>query len=311
METERVTGAEAVEFLLSRNYVTRLCAGAQRCGLSIANTVVGPVSLGRARFDMVADLRGGRRGVVGIGRARAGRLSYDYSGEELRWERGNVFVAVEPASEYVLHVEDLDVDHTVIDMEVFDQIAQPPPGERLRLTGHAPVSPQAAATWLRAWTAVSDLATETAGPVTPLVAGQAARLLAAVTLATFPHNGVLETTIDDRRDAHPAALRRAISYIEANADLDLTVVDIARSAYVSTRSVQLAFRRHLDTTPMAYLRRLRLDRAHTELLAAVPGDGTTVTGVSARWGWSRPSRFAADYRAAYGRHPHQVLRSGG
>ncbi|WP_228717474.1 helix-turn-helix transcriptional regulator [Allosaccharopolyspora coralli] len=105
-------------------------------------------------------------------------------------------------------------------------------------------------------------------------------------------------------------LRRAVAFIEANPDLDLTLTDIARAANVSPRALQLAFRRHLDTTPMHYLRRVRLDRAHHDLQNAVAGDGTTVTGVAARWGYARPSRFAADYRSAYGEHPHRTLHTG-
>jgi transcriptional regulator GlxA family with amidase domain len=64
----------------------------------------------------------------------------------------------------------------------------------------------------------------------------------------------------------------------------------------------------MDTTPMAYLRRARLDHAHRDLLQASPGDGTTVTTVSYRWGFSSPSRFAQHYRAAYGIAPFETLR---
>ena len=72
--------------------------------------------------------------------------------------------------------------------------------------------------------------------------------------------------------------------------------------------MQIAFRRQLDTTPMAYLRRVRLDRAHEQLRAADPGQGTTVTTVATRWGFASPSRFTADYRAAYGELPSHALR---
>lgn len=158
---------------------------------------------------------------------------------------------------------------------------------------------------------MSDIVAAPALSVPDLVVGQASRLLAAVTLATFPNSAVVAPTSSDRRDAHPTVVRRAVSFVEANLDLDLSVADIARAAHVSIRALHLAFRRHLDTTPMAYLRRVRLDRAHAELVAAVPGDGTTVTDVAARWGWARPSRFSASYHAAYGRHPSQDLARSG
>jgi transcriptional regulator GlxA family with amidase domain len=112
----------------------------------------------------------------------------------------------------------------------------------------------------------------------------------------------------DRVDATPTTLTRAIAFIDANPDLDIGVVDIARAAHVTVRAVQLAFRRHLDTTPMAYLRRVRLDRAHEQLRAASPDDGTTITQVAARWGYPDPSRFTARYRRAYGQPPSHTLR---
>ena len=67
-----------------------------------------------------------------------------------------------------------------------------------------------------------------------------------------------------------------------------------------------AFRRHLGTTPMTYLRRVRLGCAHQELHDG--GDGLTVTEIAYRWGFSNPSRFAQYYRAEYGTGPSDTLR---
>jgi AraC-like DNA-binding protein len=61
---------------------------------------------------------------------------------------------------------------------------------------------------------------------------------------------------------------------------------------------------------MAYLRRTRLEYAHQELGAAIPGDGTTVTDVAARWGYANLSRFTSSYRRAYGELPSHTLRGG-
>ncbi|MBV9819377.1 MAG: helix-turn-helix transcriptional regulator [Solirubrobacterales bacterium] len=101
--------------------------------------------------------------------------------------------------------------------------------------------------------------------------------------------------------------RRAIAFVDANPDLDITVGDIARAAHVTSRAVQLAFRRHLNTTPTAYLRQVRLQHAHQQLQAALPEDGLTVTRVALEWGFANPSRFARHYRAAYGRPPGDTL----
>jgi transcriptional regulator GlxA family with amidase domain len=142
----------------------------------------------------------------------------------------------------------------------------------------------------------------------PLLSGAASRLLAATLLATFPNTWIIEPNHQDSIDASPTTIARAIAYIDNNADLDITVVDIARAASVTVRAVQLAFRRHLDMTPMAYLRRVRLDRAHEQLHSASRSDGATITTIAARWGFADPSRFAALYRHTYGRPPSRTLQ---
>ena len=83
---------------------------------------------------------------------------------------------------------------------------------------------------------------------------------------------------------------------------------MAEAVGVSVRSLQEAFRTHLDTTPMAHLRAVRMSRVHAELLAG--GDGTTVTDVALRWGVTHAGRFAQEYRRMYGRSPSETLRSG-
>jgi AraC-like DNA-binding protein len=142
----------------------------------------------------------------------------------------------------------------------------------------------------------------------PLIVSGTARMLAIALLTSFPNTWVTEPLPRDRTDGTPAALSRAIDFIERNTDADIAAADIARAARVTVRAVQLAFRRHLDTTPTAYLRMLRLGRAHEQLLAADPADGTTVRQVAARWGYANLSRFAADYRRAYGQAPSRTLR---
>lgn len=100
---------------------------------------------------------------------------------------------------------------------------------------------------------------------------------------------------------------RAVAFIENRARDDITVTDIAAAAFVTVRAVQLAFRRHLDTTPMMYLRRVRLEHAHDDLLSADP-DRSTVTAIAAGWHFANASRFSAYYRAAFGVSPGQTLR---
>ena len=104
-------------------------------------------------------------------------------------------------------------------------------------------------------------------------------------------------------------LQRAMAFIHEHARDDISAADIAGAACVTTRAVQLAFRRYAGTTPMGYLRQVRLDQAHRELLAARPAPGI-VTRIAADWQFGNPGRFTAYYRAAFGVLPSQTLQDG-
>jgi transcriptional regulator GlxA family with amidase domain len=139
------------------------------------------------------------------------------------------------------------------------------------------------------------------------VVSTASLYLAASVLNTFPNNALTDPTIEDRHDASTHTVGRATAFIDEHAHEDISAADIAAAACVTIRAVQLAFRRHLGTTPMAYLRNIRLERARRELLDTDP-TRTTVTAIAARWGFASPSRFTAHYRAAYGIPPSHTLR---
>jgi AraC-like DNA-binding protein len=141
-----------------------------------------------------------------------------------------------------------------------------------------------------------------------LSCGQTQRLLAASLLATFA-NTALDALTDSRESVNePTALRRAVAFINAHAHEDIGITQIAQAGRVGPRGLQQAFRRYRDTTPMQYLRRVRLDRAHRELLAGHPHRGDTVSAIAARWGFAHAGRFSAAYRDAYGYSPSQTLR---
>lgn len=200
---------------------------------------------------------------------------------------------------------------TMFDPQLLDQVAESSSGrdrEPVRLTGHRPVSAAAGRLLRNTITHLRDHVL--ADPVLraePLVTANATRYLAATALAALPNNARTEPTGTDAHDAHPDTLRRALAHMDAHVAADITVADIAAAAHVTVRAIQLAFRRHLGTTPMAYLRRMRLQAAHEQLCATSPGSGKTVTSIAALWGFAHPGRFAAAYRRAYGRAPSDTL----
>lgn len=108
-------------------------------------------------------------------------------------------------------------------------------------------------------------------------------------------------------EATPRNIRAAIDFMHANLHQPLTVTEIAEAAGVSVRSLQAGFQQFQDTTPIAYLRRLRLEAVHTELSLAE--NRLPVGEVALKWGFTQMGRFAAQYLAAYGIHPSVTARS--
>jgi AraC-like DNA-binding protein len=141
----------------------------------------------------------------------------------------------------------------------------------------------------------------------PLLSAQLRRMFVASVVEAY--SGVIQTDVGCAGDVRPPAVRRAVAYLEDNAADDVRLGDVSAAARVSNRALQDAFRRHLDTTPMAYLKAIRLARAHEELRRLSVEDGTTVAAVAYRWGFGNLGRFAADYRREFGRTPSEVLRA--
>jgi AraC-like DNA-binding protein len=106
--------------------------------------------------------------------------------------------------------------------------------------------------------------------------------------------------------ATPRSVRRVIDLVQGHPQDPHTLGDLARTAGVSARRLQEAFREHVGSTPMEYLRAVRLDRVHDELRAGT----SSVTEAAHRWGFSHPSRFAAAYRARFGVLPSVTAREG-
>ncbi|MGK4580584.1 AraC family transcriptional regulator [Kitasatospora sp. HPMI-4] len=109
----------------------------------------------------------------------------------------------------------------------------------------------------------------------------------------------------------PSALRRATNYCAEHAHEPISVADIAQAARVSVRTLREGFRAHLNTSPLAYLKSVRLDHARRDLIAVARGQATgMVTEIASRWGFTHLGRFSADYRRTYGQSPSQTLRRG-
>jgi transcriptional regulator GlxA family with amidase domain len=167
---------------------------------------------------------------------------------------------------------------------------------------------EAVQAWSRAYQHVrKTVAGENGAPPPPMVVDALERLLVTATVSSWAQPETEGAVGRGDRDGHPATLRRAIAFIEASPHEDISIEDIADAACVTVRAVQMSFRRHLNTTPMAYLRQVRLACAHAELQTGAAEE--TVGTIARRWRFSNAGRFAAAYRVAYGHPPLATLRN--
>lgn len=89
-------------------------------------------------------------------------------------------------------------------------------------------------------------------------------------------------------------------------DDPLTVGDLAARCGLGLRALQKNFLLHFDTTPLAYLRTLRLQKARRLLQE---GTATwSVTGAALDAGFAHLGRFSAAYREQFGEYPHETLQ---
>jgi AraC-like DNA-binding protein len=180
----------------------------------------------------------------------------------------------------------------------------------LRFEGATAVSTATANHWRGVSELVTrELHTQGSAVTNPLVAEQLLRTVATAVLVTFPNTTMTAGKVRGPGQVAPAAVRRAVAYLEANAAEPVRLAEVAAAAGLGVRALQYAFVRHYGLSPTRYLRRIRLDNAHRDLQAADPTRGDTVAAIAAAWGFATPSRFATLYRETYGRPPSHTLRT--
>jgi transcriptional regulator GlxA family with amidase domain len=103
----------------------------------------------------------------------------------------------------------------------------------------------------------------------------------------------------------PAMVRRLEEFIEAHWREAITIERLAAEAGVSIRAVFRAFERSRGYSPMAFAKAVRLKRAREILTSGDPG--VSVTATAFKTNFANPSRFAKDYREAFGELPSQTV----
>ncbi|OBZ94955.1 AraC family transcriptional regulator [Pararhizobium polonicum] len=132
------------------------------------------------------------------------------------------------------------------------------------------------------------------------------RTIMVAMLESVPHrySALLERPASP---AMPRQVKRAIDYMIANIASPIQVEDIAQASGVSIRSLQVGFQQFKDTTPLNYLRQLRLEGVRRELVGG-RHDRISISDVARNWGFTHMGRFSVLYREAFGEMPTETLQ---
>ena len=256
-------------------------------------------------------LAGQPHGAVCVCHLRAGRVRLTRRRDSQLLQKGDVFVLADAVDAFTADWSEADCSMLRLPVGALESAADPVragSGAPFAFLSGRPVTAGAGRRFAQV-TSFADRHLAESGAATDRVMRDAVgHLLAATVLTTFPTSLVPESPALPPRTDVPTTVASALDFIARNADLPIRPADIAAHALVSERALQMAFRNHLATSPAEYVRRYRLARIHEELAGAVPGDGTAVTEVAARWTFTESSRFAAHYRRVYGELPSQTLR---
>ncbi len=114
------------------------------------------------------------------------------------------------------------------------------------------------------------------------------------------------TQARDASSALPADLVRALGWLRGHLSEPIQLEVLAQVGGVRPRTLETHFKMFLGTTPLGWVRRMRLARARRELLHH--GPQATVTAIALASGFSQLGRFAAQYRKAFGELPSTTIQ---
>lgn len=262
------------------------------------------------------------RRVVQLGQAPRGRICFavplTLSGAvriQGREVDDRSVLVLRPGEEFMLHVPSgIDLVVITFDQALFEQaIAAAPQPEALSSLLKQPVVRVAARCLGQARMHLLKLF-EDAFPAAEIAASPATeQQLEAALMAEF-----IEMFADPACDKQQRHGSSSASYIvEKSHRLTVddsghppSVLDLCKRLRISRRAVQNGFRSVAETSPLNYLRCIRLNGVRRDLLASRPRH-LTIGDAAARWGFFHLSHFTADYRTLFGELPSQTRRADG
>lgn len=153
----------------------------------------------------------------------------------------------------------------------------------------------------------ADLEETQTGLLHPKVVGSLEDTLARLLLVSVPHNYSDAFSERAENTVAPYYIKRVEEFVRTRYRKKLSLDDLIKASGVSGRSLHSGFRKYRDTTPMGFLKSVRINTAHAALKNA--GEKTTsVTDVALDCGFLSPGKFSQDYKRYFDVSPSVTLK---
>lgn len=158
-------------------------------------------------------------------------------------------------------------------------------------------------TWMESCLALSELGVDPEAHIGQTLLNT---FLSTLLLGLTPHLDCFEPP-QQTPSGYPDYLQAAKNFIDENFAHITRISTVAQTVGISSRQLQYVFTRHLGTTPIQYLREVRLLAAHQLLLRANPAQGDSVSSIASKVGFDHLGRFSAYYGQKFGSAPSRTL----
>lgn len=106
--------------------------------------------------------------------------------------------------------------------------------------------------------------------------------------------------------ARKKVVDKARDYVLSNLNTPPSIIELCNVIGTSRRKLQYCFQDTLGINPVTFLRLVRLNAAHRDLLNK--NSESCVQDIAAKWGFLHLSRFASEYKALFKELPSETLR---
>ena len=94
--------------------------------------------------------------------------------------------------------------------------------------------------------------------------------------------------------------------MRAHLEASISLMSLCQALYTSERPLTYGFREVYGSSPMAYLKTLRLYAVRTQLQQAEP-TATAIAEIAKRFGFRSLGHFSRDYKTMFGELPSETL----